>query len=64
MGLALVVQYDTLLVPIGPKEESGKTLMLRKPSLFVSSTCYDLKQMREDIRVFIEGLGLNAILSE
>jgi len=38
--------------------------MLRKPSLFVSSTCYDLKQVREDIRLCVEGLGLNAILSE
>jgi hypothetical protein len=38
--------------------------MMRRPSLFVSSTCYDLKQVREDIRVFIEELGLNAIVSE
>ena len=26
----------------------------RKPSIFVSSTCYDLKQIRQDIREFIE----------
>jgi hypothetical protein len=41
-----------------------RAFMLRKPSLFVSSTCYDLKQVREDIRLCVEGLGLNAILSE
>lgn len=26
----------------------------RRPSIFVSSTCYDLKQIRQDIREFIE----------
>lgn len=37
----------------------------RKPSIFVSSTCYDLKQIRRDIREFIEAdLGYEAILSE
>ena len=37
----------------------------RKPSIFVSSTCYDLKQNRQDIREFIEAdLGYEAILSE
>ena len=37
----------------------------RKPSIFVSSTCYDLKQIRQDIREFIEtDLGYEAILSE
>lgn len=37
----------------------------RKPSIFVSSTCYDLKQIRQDIRQFIEDdLGYEAILSE
>ena len=37
----------------------------RKPSIFVSSTCYDLKQIRQDIREFIEAdLGYEAILSE
>ena len=37
----------------------------RKPAIFVSSTCYDLKQIRQDIRDFIENdLGYEAILSE
>lgn len=33
------------------------------PSVFVSSTCYDLLQVRADIRGFIESLGFNPILS-
>lgn len=36
----------------------------RKPSVFVSSTCYDLSQVRTDIKLFIEGLGYEPILSE
>lgn len=34
------------------------------PTVFVSSTCYDLKQVRADIRGFIESLGFNPMLSE
>lgn len=37
---------------------------MRKPQIFVSSTCYDLGQVREDLKIFIEGLGYQAILSE
>ena len=33
-------------------------------NIFVSSTCYDLSQIRKDIRDFIAGLGHNPILSE
>ena len=37
----------------------------RMPSVFVSSTCYDLKQIREDLKIFIsEQLGYAAVLSE
>ncbi|ABW19429.1 DUF4062 domain-containing protein [Alkaliphilus oremlandii] len=37
----------------------------RLPTVFVSSTCYDLKQIRKDIKDFIEHhLGFDAILSE
>jgi len=36
----------------------------RAPSVFVSSTCYDLAQVRQDLRAFIELLGMNPILSE
>lgn len=36
-----------------------------KPSVFVSSTCYDLKQVRVDLKNFIsEQLGYDAVLSE
>jgi Domain of unknown function (DUF4062) len=34
------------------------------PSVFVSSTCYDLSQVRLDLKRFIEGLGYEAVISE
>jgi hypothetical protein len=34
------------------------------PKLFVSSTCYDLKQIRIDLRQFIESMGFEPMLSE
>jgi hypothetical protein len=34
------------------------------PTVFVSSTCYDLSQTRRDLSDFISSLGLNPILSE
>lgn len=34
------------------------------PSVFVSSTCYDLNQVRADLRRFFESLGLDPVLSE
>jgi len=37
---------------------------MNKPSVFVSSTCYDLKQVRSDIKHFLESLGLDPVLSE
>lgn len=37
----------------------------KKPVVFVSSTCYDLKQIREDMKEFIENnYGFEAMLSE
>lgn len=37
----------------------------RVPTVFVSSTCYDLQQIRRDIKDFIgETYGFNAMLSE
>ena len=37
----------------------------RTPTVFVSSTCYDLKQIREDIRDFFQNsYGLEVMLSE
>ncbi|ASP49458.1 DUF4062 domain-containing protein [Cognaticolwellia beringensis] len=35
-----------------------------KPSVFVSSTCFDLGQVRADIRELIETFGLDPVLSE
>ena len=35
-----------------------------KPSIFVSSTCYDLGQVRLNIKSLIESLGLTPVLSE
>lgn len=37
---------------------------VNKPSVFVSSTCYDLKQIRFDAKQFLEGLGFDPVLSE
>jgi hypothetical protein len=34
------------------------------PSVFVSSTCYDLNQVRADMKRFLESMGLDPILSE
>ncbi len=34
------------------------------PSVFVSSTCYDLAQVRYDLRSFFESMGMVPILSE
>lgn len=36
----------------------------RIPSVFVSSTCYDLHQVRADLKSFIESMGLDPVLSE
>ena len=37
----------------------------KTPTVFVSSTCYDLKQVRADLKEFFEETyGFNAILSE
>jgi len=34
------------------------------PAVFVSSTCYDLNQIRADLKIFIESIGLDPVLSE
>src|SRR5687768_1322938 len=38
--------------------------VMRKPSVFVSSTCYDLKQLRADLYQYLENAGLDPVLSE
>lgn len=35
-----------------------------EPTVFVSSTCYDLSQVRVDLKLFIESIGLVPVLSE
>jgi hypothetical protein len=37
---------------------------MRKPSIFVSSTCYDLKQLRVDLYSYVEQAGFEPVLSE
>ncbi len=34
------------------------------PAVFVSSTCYDLSQIRADLKIFLESVGLDPVLSE
>ena len=34
------------------------------PRVFVSSTCYDLKYIRENLKYFIRSLGYEPVLSE
>src|SRR5262245_32105939 len=34
------------------------------PTVFVSSTCYDLRQLRQDLRQFFESLGYEPLISE
>ena len=42
-----------------------KSLASSKPTVFISSTCYDLSQVRKDLRLFIEdGFNFSAALSE
>ena len=37
----------------------------RIPTIFISSTCYDLSQVRTDLKLFIDGqLGFESLLSE
>ena len=38
--------------------------MRSTPTVFVSSTCYDLSQVRHDLKSFIEGFGLEPLMSE
>lgn len=38
--------------------------MNHPPAVFVSSTCYDLRQVRADLKLFIESLGLEPVISE
>ena len=37
---------------------------MAKPRIFISSTFYDLKQIRSDINLFIEGLGYETVRNE
>ena len=35
-----------------------------KPSVFISSTCFDLAQVRKDLRAFVDTIGMTAAMSE
>ena len=37
---------------------------MAKPRVFVSSTFYDLRQVRDDLDRFISGMGYEAVLHE
>lgn len=37
---------------------------MRKPSVFISSTCYDLRQLRADIHAYLDNAGFDPVLSE
>ncbi|EGQ7962989.1 DUF4062 domain-containing protein, partial [Vibrio parahaemolyticus] len=37
---------------------------MASPRVFVSSTCYDLKYIRENIKYFVKTLGYEPVLSE
>ena len=37
---------------------------MRRPSIFISSTCYDLKQLRADLHSYVEQAGFEPVLSE
>ena len=45
-------------------EASSQITYMRKPSIFVSSTCYDLKQLRADLHSYVEQAGFDPVLSE
>lgn len=48
----------------GSNERLGGSNRVTKAAVFVSSTCYDLKQVRADMFQFLDGLGFEPVLSE
>lgn len=46
------------------KKNNTKGVYMAIPKVFISSTCYDLKYIRENLLYFIENIGFEAILSE
>ena len=69
----LVGNYNTLL---GRAKRQGrasgkiekrcfyKGRIMAGVNIFISSTCYDLSQVRQDLRDFISGLGHTPMMSE
>ena len=49
---------------LAPWREGGSTVKNRPPNVFVSSTMYDLSDLRSQLRWFVEGLGWRAVMSE
>ena len=37
---------------------------MANPKVFISSTCFDLKEVRESLSRFVNGFGFDAVLSE
>lgn len=52
------------MLPVQSRNLQVIRAAMRKPSIFVSSTCYDLKQLRADLYSYAEHAGLEPVLSE
>ena len=61
--LELVVNCNTLSEKL-EKRCFYKVRTMAGVKIFISSTCYDLSQVRQDLRDFISGLGHNPMMSE
>jgi hypothetical protein len=53
-----------LMLPVQSSNLQVISAAMRKPSIFVSATCYDLKQLRADLYSYAEHAGLEPVLSE
>jgi Domain of unknown function (DUF4062) len=54
---------DALLASSAPQFAKMRTFMAR-PRVFISSTFYDLKQIRSDLELFIRDIGYDPVLHE
>jgi hypothetical protein len=62
LGNTLWGRDASSMLPFGPKETMTSTE--RQLTVFVSSTCYDLAQVRADLSQFITAMGYSPIMSE
>ena len=49
---------------MGRQSFRGKKSIMAKVNIFISSTCYDVSQVRQDLRDVISGLGHTLMMSE